>query len=66
MYLPEAHYCYKCGVYLGSDDGDGVCYDCSDDSEDAAQEIEVEPETADNRQIMPLCQGCGKPRIGRA
>lgn len=24
-YLPENHYCYVCGEYLGPDDGDADC-----------------------------------------
>lgn len=27
-YLPELHYCSVCKVYLGMDDGDGICAEC--------------------------------------
>ena len=27
-YMPEMHYCLACGVYLGPDNGDGICAAC--------------------------------------
>ena len=27
-YLPELHYCCRCGDYLGIDNGDGICLAC--------------------------------------
>jgi hypothetical protein len=34
-YLQGNHYCAACGVYLGPDDGDGICSDCDgEESED--------------------------------
>lgn len=27
-YLPELHYCFRCNVYLGPDNGDGICGAC--------------------------------------
>ena len=27
-YLPELHYCCVCGIYLGPDNGDGICSSC--------------------------------------
>jgi len=29
-YLPELHFCCVCRVYLGTEDGDGICSDCED------------------------------------
>jgi len=33
-YIIEMHYCSHCGVYLGAEDGDGVCYDCSENMDE--------------------------------
>lgn len=30
-YMPELHYCCVCRVYLGMDDGDGICSGCEDE-----------------------------------
>lgn len=28
MYLPEFHICCMCKMYLGTENGDGICFDC--------------------------------------
>jgi len=40
-YLEELHYCCVCHVYLGPDNGDGICGGCDVEEED-------NPETADS------------------
>lgn len=30
-YLPENHYCCVCKVYLGTEDGDGICPECDNE-----------------------------------
>ena len=40
-YLEELHYCCFCHVYLGPDNGDGICGGCDVEEED-------NPETADS------------------
>lgn len=30
--LPDLHFCQRCGVYLGPDNGDGLCAPCDTDA----------------------------------
>jgi hypothetical protein len=37
-YLEELHYCCVCHVYLGPDNGDGICGGCDVEEEDPEEE----------------------------
>ena len=41
-YLPELHYCWFCGVYLGMDDGDGICWECDSLMDEEGNPIDEE------------------------
>ncbi len=43
-YMPEPYYCTVCKVYLGPDDGDGICGGCAQEAYDNAPEIPINEE----------------------
>jgi hypothetical protein len=57
-YLPELHFCCVCRVYLGPDDGDGICSDCEDNvDEEEPREISL--------VFYDPCQTCNPNGEGR-
>jgi hypothetical protein len=50
-YLPENHYCHRCGEYLGPDDGDA---DCGGHEDEEIEVIELETDGH-----YHSCENCG-------
>jgi len=55
VYITELHYCCDCGIYLGIENGDGICSECEEKCYKCGTQLPEDEDWTD-----PLCPNCAK------